>query len=335
MASLLPDDRYYIAVDATEMDKIDKVLRLTGLKFSKNNPVLGKKKAGLMLALGAFDTKRSRAGNQLVVVRRLCVLYDALLSIHKDHPALDITSSNFYEAAIDHISKKHKEGIAKYLTPSSLQHVIELYRKAFHYGGLRPKKPNAKKGNSAQETAPTQSDPPKPDVSQPNNNGGEASIGEALREPPKPLDPIGDRVTLEKLVTEWIIVCAIARRNEATAEEPEAIDSPHPEQPHDESAKAQKLSLQKASEYYQEKESTQLIKERNTLLDRKCELLEKKLQGVDRVQDIIGSYDNEIGEIDLLLSVNDERQGQLNRRLQDRQRFLGGPVFAKSLGSFP
>lgn len=61
MASSSPDDHYYITVDASEMDKIDKALRLSGLKFSKNNPVFGRKKAGLILALGAFDSKHNRA----------------------------------------------------------------------------------------------------------------------------------------------------------------------------------------------------------------------------------------------------------------------------------
>lgn len=148
MASQSSDDRYYIAVDASEMHKIDETLRLSGLKFTKDSPVLGRNQAGLILALGAFDIKHNRAGNQLVVVRRLHVLYDAVLNIHKVQPALDINGDTFYEAAIDSISKKHP-GISKYLTPASLRHLIDLYLKAFQYGAMVPIKPNTKKTDDA------------------------------------------------------------------------------------------------------------------------------------------------------------------------------------------
>lgn len=66
------------------------------------------------------------------------------------------------------------------------------------------------KAKGAQEVSSIQCDAPQfdapmRDVPQPNDNGGDASIDQAFRERPKlgaPLDPIGDRVTLEKLVTE-------------------------------------------------------------------------------------------------------------------------------------
>lgn len=373
MASSSLDDRYYIAVDASEMDKIDKALRLSGLKFSKNNPVLGRKKAGLILALGAFDTKHNHAGKQLVVVRRLCVLYDALLNIHKNHPALDINSDTFYEAAIDHISKRNKDSIAKFLNPPSLQHVIELYRKAFHYGGLKPKKPNAKKAKGAQEASSIQCDAPQldapmPDVPQANDNGGDASIDEALGGSPKlgaPLDPIGDRVTLEKLVTEWIIVRAIARRNEATAEKPETTDSPHPEQTYVQSVKTNELGLEQTSGYYGEerkpreedsielpqkmneapKKKNEMLKERNEvlkeryealkeqyellkregeLLKRKREVLEKQSEGTEWIQDTTGGHSDKINETDQLLSMNEDRQGQVYHQREDRGQSPAG-----------
>lgn len=283
MASHSADDFVLIVADASEMAKVDKALRLPGLQFRKNNPVLGKKQAGLMLALAAFDAKRSRAGKQLVVVQRLCVLYNALLNTHKDHPALDINGDTFYEAALDNISKTNKDSIAKYLTPASLRHVVELYRKAFHYGGLKPRKTHPKKNKDAQETTPVQPGASLFPVARPNNNGGDAFIGEGLMWPSQRIEHKSARVKLQELVKEWIIALAIARRNGTTANEPQTVGSPYAEQPrHGESSKTHKLGLQPASEYYREEDSTELLEKEKEVLEKEFEMLEREAKVMEK-----------------------------------------------------
>lgn len=281
MASHSAHGRFYIAADASKLNKIDKALRLPGLQFPKNDPVLGKKQAGAIIALAAFDVKRNRAGKQLVVVQRLCVLFNALLNTHKDHPALDINGDTFYAAALDNLSKTNKDSIAKYLTPASLRHVTELYRKAFHYGGLKPKKTDPKENNGAQETSPVQ-----PGVSQfpfarPKDNGGEAFIGEHLMWPSQAIEHNGARVKLQELVKEWMIARAITRRNEATAKKLQTIDSPSAEQPQGgQSAKTHKLGPQPASEYDREEDSTELLKERK-VLEKELEIMEREAKVIE------------------------------------------------------
>lgn len=289
MASHSTDGRFYIAADASEMTKIDKALRLPGLQFPKKDPVLGKKQAGAMLALAAFDAKRNRAGKQLVVVQRLCVLYNALLNTHKDHPALDINGDTFYEAALDNISKTNKDSIAKYLTPASLRHVVAIYRKAFHYGGLKPKKTDLKGNNGAQETTPVQPGISPFHVARPNGNGGEAFIGERLMWPSQSIEQKSARVKLQELVKEWIIARGITRRNKATAKEPQTIDSPHAEQPQGgQSAKTHELGLQPASEYDREERdpreegSTELLKKEREVLEKELEMLERETKVIEK-----------------------------------------------------
>lgn len=298
MASHSTDGRFYIAADASEMTKIDEALRLPGLQFPKKDPVLGKKQAGPMLALAAFDAKRNRAGKQLVVVQRLCVLYNALLNTHKEHPALDVNGDTFYAAALDNISKTNKDSIAKYLTPASLRHVVELYRKAFHYGGLKPKKTDLKKtdlkktdpkkNNGAQQTTPVQPGASLFHVARPNNNGGEAFIGEHLMWPSQRIEHNSARVKLQELVKEWMIARATTRRNEDTAKEPQTTDSPHAEQPQGgQSAKAHQPGLQPAFEYDgeergpREEDGTELLKERG-VLEKELEMLERETKMIEK-----------------------------------------------------
>lgn len=287
MASDSAGSRFYIAATASEMNKIDQALRLPGLQFPKKDPVLGKKQAGLMLALAAFDAKRSRAGKQLVVVQRLCVLFDALLNTHKDHPALDINGDTFYAAALDNISKTNKDSITKYLTPASLRHVTELYRKAFHYGGLKPKKTDLKGDKGSKETTSVQPGVSQFPVDRPKNNGGEAFIGEGLMWPSQAIEHKGARVKLQELVKEWMIARAITRRNEATAKKPQTIDSPHAEQPQGgQSAKTHELGLQSASEYHRE-DSNPREEDSTELLQKEKEVLEKELEMWERATKVI------------------------------------------------
>lgn len=345
MASQSSDDRYYIAADASGMDKIDGALRLAGLQFPKNRPVLGRNQAGLILALSAFDAKHNRAGKQLIVVRRLCIFYDAL-NIHKDHPALDINGDTFYEAAIDSISKKYP-GTSKYLTPASLRHVIDLYRKAFHNGGVRPVKPNAKKTDDAQETTPVQ-----PDATQPNDNGGETGIGETLTEPPKPLNPIGDRVTLEKLVKEWMVVRAVARSNEGTGEEPEVTNTPNLEKyPIKDIHRERELcggdSYKLLEDNYKMlKNDNELLKAQkkalmddNELLKTECKHLrqhiaevEEMLRTIERMNDTIAKQVDERDELMREMRMSDEHLAYLHRQIEDSGGFPGG---SGGSGGFP
>lgn len=296
MASHSAGSRVYIAATASEMAKIDQALRLPGLQFPKKDPVLGKKQSGLMLALAAFDAKRNRAGKQLVVVQRLCVLFNALLNTHKDHPALDIDGDTFYAAALDNISKTNKDRIANYLTPASLRHVTELYRKAFHCGGLKPKKTDPKEDNASgtKETTPVQLGVSQFLVARPKDNGGEAFIGEGLMWPFQAIEHKGARVKLQELVKEWMIARAITRRNGATAKKPQTTDSPSAEQTQGgQSGKTHELSLQPASEYHRE-DSNPREEDSTELLQKEKEVLEKELEMWEREAKVIEKENKEL-----------------------------------------
>lgn len=134
---LLPPNKTMAAyLDPSEKAKVDDCLRLPGLNFHQSDPVIDKKNIDLLIALGAIDTKRGRAGNQITVTRRLVFLYETVLFIHKENPELDINSDRFYAAALLNVSDKYRD-VYKNLTPQSLRHVIEIYRKAFVCSGLK------------------------------------------------------------------------------------------------------------------------------------------------------------------------------------------------------
>lgn len=225
--------------DSSERDKIDAVLRLPGLKFPKDKLVIGKKNFDLLMALGAIDIQRSRAGRQLFVVRRLCTLYEAVLSIYRDCPSRDINHEKFYEAALLNIPSKQREMI-RYLTPESLRHVIELYRKAFVRSGWKViHKPSKKKPAKDWVTYPAQSN-----AAQPNGDGGEEPTVEETTELLEPIEPIGDRVRLEKLVKEWMVAHGRQRANPPAEDTDDDDDDPlFPQMKPDETAPAYLLRV--------------------------------------------------------------------------------------------
>jgi hypothetical protein len=83
-----------------------------------------------MMALGAINTKRGRTGDQLAVVRRLVVFYRAVLITQRENPAFNITSHQFYTAALL-ITSDQDPNVSKNLSPGVLCLVIDLYRKTF------------------------------------------------------------------------------------------------------------------------------------------------------------------------------------------------------------
>lgn len=135
---------FHFEADASEMDKIDSTIRLAGLKFPMGKRVIGRKHADLIVALGAFDISHNCTGTQLLVVARLCLLYEAILETYKKYPHLDIKSDFFYEEALADISENHPS-LSKYLSASTLRQAIEIYLLAFHRSGLKPIKPNTNK----------------------------------------------------------------------------------------------------------------------------------------------------------------------------------------------
>lgn len=188
---------------ALERDKIDEALSLPGLKFPKCKRVIGNKHTALMMALGAIDTKRGRTGNQLAVVQRLAFLYQTVLLIQKDNPTLDITSDRFYATAILIISNKHPN-VSKNPTLKTLRLVIVLYTKAFARSGFKAIKNPAKSPKQQQMADSAQAD-----AAQTNGGDGPKLMGkddtvedstEILEPILEPIEPVGDRVKLEKLV---------------------------------------------------------------------------------------------------------------------------------------
>lgn len=231
------------ATDPSERDKIDNVLRLPGLKFPKGRPVMGKKNIDLMMALGAIDTKRHRAGKQLIVVQRLCILYHAVLSVYRHSPLRDINHERLYEVALLSISDKHRE-IAKYLTPESLRHVIDVYRKAFARSGWKVIQKADKEAIFGQMNMLFRRD-----ASQPNGGDGQRTIldttEEGSTEVLEPIEPTGDRVKLEKLVKMWMVARG-RKRAETSPDTPELADPVFPQQDPDESAHAYMLRVKDA-----------------------------------------------------------------------------------------
>lgn len=120
-----------VTVDQAEIEKIDRALRIPGFYFQPGKFVIGRKRADLMIALGALDIRRNCAGKQRHVVQRLRTIFQAILD--KDVIVIDINQDAFYEAALVKISMKHPE-ISQHLSASSLRYVVEHYRHAFYHG---------------------------------------------------------------------------------------------------------------------------------------------------------------------------------------------------------
>ncbi|KAI7777778.1 hypothetical protein LA080_003055 [Diaporthe eres] len=263
---------FHFEADASEMDKIDNTIRLAGLKFPKGKRVIGRKNADLIVALGAYDISRNCTGNQLLVVARLCILYEAILKTYNKQSYLDINDDFFYEQALKDISERYPS-IAKFLSTSTLRQAIEIYLLAFHRSGLKPIKPNANKTDAVQDTPHAQSD-----AAQPNDSGSETFIGQDLMEPSESAEQQSARVKLEKLVKDWMAVRAIARRKQNKTNEPETKALPYPERKPNESNKAYILRLQEECECYfeenqmYEKEGYRETKKHDDLYDDYNEL---------------------------------------------------------------
>lgn len=315
---------FHFEADASEMDKIDNTIRLVGLKFPTGKRVIGRKNADLIVALGAFDISRDCTGNQLLVVARLCILYEAILKTHNKHPYLDINSDFFYGQALKDISEGHPS-ISKYLSTSTLRQVIEIYLVAFHRSGLKKSiKPNANITDGAQD----------------NNNGGEFFIGEHLVEPSESsVEHKSARIKLEKLVKDWMAVRAIARKR-AKANRPKTAAPPYPEQQPGESNNVYVLGSQQASESYREediserpeyndeplmrqnerlKEVNETIKQQNELLKENKELHKSRFQmleqhhaDIDRLHEATVRRFDQRRELRRLASMTDDRRGNVN-----------------------
>ncbi|KAG8162020.1 hypothetical protein KVR01_007785 [Diaporthe batatas] len=186
-----------VLVDASTMDSVDSALRLSGLIFPSDRPVLGKNNADLMLALGAINPQRHRANEQIAVVRRLCVLFEAAIRTYSDSLAIDLNSDRlvvdlnsdgFYNDILRSIYDEHHE-MCKYLTTSSLRLALEIYVKAFARSGWKRIRKNT-------------------DTIMPYNDEYSEDCLEIL----EPIQPVADRVKLERLVKEWMIIRGNARR---------------------------------------------------------------------------------------------------------------------------
>lgn len=72
------------------------------------------------------------------------------------------------------------------------------------------------------------------------------------------------------------------------------------------------------------KERDEALKEQNELLKRKRELLEKQFQGTEWIQHTAGGHSGEIDETDQLLSMDEDRQGQVYHQREDRGQYPAG-----------
>lgn len=287
------------ATDPSERDKIDEVLRLPGLKFPKGELVLGKKNVDLMMALGAIDTERHRAGRQLLVVKRLCVLYHAVLSVYRDCPR-DINHARFYEVALLSISDKHRD-MTKYLTPESLRHVIDLYRKAFARSGWKVIKKADEEIIRGQMNSLFRHD------------GRRSTAGKTILETTEgttevldPIEPIGDRVRLEKLVKMWMVVRG-EKRAKTTPETPEIADPVFPQQKPDESAHAYMLRV---------KDAFRDLREENECLEHmNADMRAAKRACHDGHCDEIKQCDEQIEKLLATVDEKNDRINELEKRL--------------------
>lgn len=349
---------FHFESDSSEMDEIDKIIRLTGLKFQNNKRVIGKRHGDLIVALGAFDISRNCIGNQALVAARLCMFYEAILEVNKNRSDLNIGDDFFYEQAIKEVSKKC-HGIAKYLSPSTLRHVIEIYLLAFHRSGLKPVKPNASNTKAEHEAPPVQHG-----AAQPSDNG-EAFIGEHLMDPSEPADHKSARIKLENLVKGWMVVRAIERRKKTDAGKPKNMDAPYPERQPGERNKAYILRLQQEyedmlerrdmfekerdremdSSYELQEDYNRLLREGIQWRKEKDELEVKNFVSIDRMhntvdglhtiiarqntqadlmQATIDRQSDQIDELKRRLGVEGDRQASIYERPDHHGRFVGG-----------
>lgn len=292
------------ATDPSERDKIDNALRLPGLKFPKDQPVIGKKDIDLMLALGAIDTRRLRAGKQLLVVKRLCILYHAVISVFREYPSRDINHARFYEVALLSISKKHRE-MTKYLTPESLRHVIDLYRKAFVRSGWKVIKKSDENSILEQMNILFGRDAAQPDGDGDGNGGQSSTAGKAILESTEgttevldPIEPIGDRVKLEKLVKIWMAIRG-EKRAETSPAAPEIADPVFPQQDPDESAHAYMLRIKGAFRKLREDKDDILH-----LVDKRSEMYSALSEKCDGLEETIKEKNRRIAELEQRLGAH-------------------------------
>lgn len=319
------------ATDPSERDRIDNVLRLPGLKFPKSMPVIGKKDIDLMLALGAIDTKRHRAGNQLLVVQRLCILYQAVISVDYERPLQNIDDTKFYEIALISISDKHRP-MTKYLTPESLRDVIDLYRKAFARSGwkvIEKTDEDLIRGQMADADfiRGKIADMAQRDAAQSGggSRGEQSNVGETVlkttedtTEILEPIEPVGDRVKLEELVRKWMVIRGRANVERQKAPTPPETEGPFlPQQKPDESAHAYLLRLDCAFRDLHEENAC--IEEMNTALKRKTseqydEFADEIAETGDRCEALLVTVDDKSDHIKQKYKEIKAKNKEINER---------------------
>lgn len=316
-----------LLIGAPEMEKIQDVLRLPGLKFPNGGIVIGKKNIDLMVALGAIDFhngRRPQAGKQLTVVRRLRVLFGAAIRVQKEG-VFDIDSDRFNAEVLQRISNDHGS-MTKYLTPKSLRLAIDLYRKGFVRSGWKriPKHPVKPKQKQL-----LVSDPAQGDTATPSQDVGEESL-EIL----EPIEPIADRVKLEKVVKEWMILRGIERSKKLaaknapaqnpTVEKPTFVfkDVDFPQQKPDESIDAYMMRLRNEfQDLHRKKQSKRFVlsyvsEQRRLLLDKQSEEIEgyKKLSDQRRER-----LDEQHDEIEGYKKLSEQRRERLDKQFDEIQ----------------
>jgi hypothetical protein len=310
-----------LPTEASELEKIENALRLPGLKFPEAGRLIGKNNINLMIALGAFDVNNRRAGKPLVVVRRLCVVFEAAVHIQKDRGIFDIDSDQFFAEVLISMSNKHGY-ISKYLTPNSIRLAIDLYVKAFARSGWKRIKRQPHNSKQAQTGGTDQRDAAKLD-----GDGGEGST-EVL----EIIQPVADLVKLEKLVKQWMILRSVDRRKKLTsqssttqkptAEKPmfefEKVDFPR--QKPNESVNAYMLRLQhefqnlhrgKQAEHYV---LSHVSEQRRERLDSQLEEMEEQKKLFDLSLERIDQQSN---DIDWYKKLADQRRERLDQQADE------------------
>ncbi|KAG6354773.1 hypothetical protein INS49_003854 [Diaporthe citri] len=309
---------FHFEADAAEMGKIDNTIRLAGLKLPMGKRVIGRTHADLIVALGASDIGRNCTGTQLLVVARLCILYEAIVETYIKYPYLDINSDYFFEEALAGISE--------------------------NYPSISNQTPT-RKTDAVQDTPPVQ-----PHGAQPNDSGSETFIGQDLMEPSAAATHKRARIQLEELVRDWMAVRAIARRKQAKADKPKTAAVSCPEQQPGESNKAYILRPQKECECYveenemYEKEVSRETKKHDDLYDdynadsewrrEESEMQEKHVARIDRMQDTIDRQSDEIDELKQRLSVAGDSWVNAHGRPEQRGGFPGARGGPRGRGGF-
>lgn len=109
---------------------VDTLLRVPDFTFKKHEPVFGHRHYKIWTALGALDNNHRARKHQLLVQKRLLVIFEAAITAHRQSPATALDSDTFLAETLYHI-KNYDDAMAANLTTASLKLVLHIYDQAY------------------------------------------------------------------------------------------------------------------------------------------------------------------------------------------------------------